>query len=157
MDSGFEIDGERYEVPRLDSLDLDEEQILFDVSGIVQVDFAPPHPEAADEEKRELEREMASKIRNPSFKRALAHIAYRRRHPEAGYDDVQLVVGKVNALDAEIALIRGDAPDPQTSSPSEQESSVTSSEPSRSEDSGTPSGSYSEPVAEIHVLTGTGK
>lgn len=155
--SGFEIDGDRYEVPRLDELDLDEEQILFDIAGVVQVDFAPPHPEASEEEKLEIAREMAAKVRNPAFKRALAHIAYRRRHPETAYSDVELVIGKVNALDAEIALIRGDASPPETSSPSEQESSVTTSEPSKSEDSGTPSGSGSEQAAELHVLTGTGR
>lgn len=157
MESGFEIDGERYDVPRLDSLDLNEEQILFDLAGIVQVDFAPAHPEAPDEEKRAIEREMADKIRNPSFKRALAHIAYRRRHPDAAFDDVQLVVGKVNALDAEIALVRGDGSPPETSSPNEQENVKSSSKPSRSEASGKPSGSDSEPVAEILELTGTGR
>lgn len=153
---GFEIEGERYDVPRLDELDLDEEQILFDLAGIVQVDFAPAHPEASEEERQEITREIVAKVRNPAFKRALAHIAYRRRHPETAFSDVQLVVGKVNALDAEVALIRGDSEDPQTSSPNEPESNGTTSEPSRSEASGTPSGSDSEPVAEIHVLTGTG-
>jgi hypothetical protein len=156
-ESGFEIAGERYEIPRLEDLDLDEEQILYDIAGIVQADFAPAHPEASDEVKLSVMQDIADKVRNPAFKRALAHIAYRRKHPGETFGAIDVVVGKVNALDSEIALMRGDDSPPELSSPSELDSSKSSSETSPSEDSGTPSGSISDKVVVIHAATGTGR
>lgn len=154
---GFEIDGERYEVPRLEDLDMDEEQILYDVAGIVQSDFVPAHPEAPDEVKLSVMQGIADKCRNPAFKRALAHIAYRRQHPELAFGDINIVIGKANALDAELALLRGDDDPPAPSSPNESESEKTSSEPLKSEGSTKRSRSTSDPEAALHVVTGTGR
>lgn len=157
-DAGFEIDGEMYEVPRLETFDLDEEQILFDVAGVVQLDFVPAHPDATDEEKQFVQRAMMARIRDPRFKRALAHIAYRRQHPDSDFDEVQSLIGKMSAVDAELAIF-GEADDdpPAVSSPSEPESETSSSEPSNDEDSGSPSESDSAPVVEIRAATGASR
>lgn len=157
-EAGFEIEGEVYEVPRLETFDLDEEQILYDVAGVVQLDFVPAHPDASEEEKEFVQRAMMARIRDPRFKRALAHVAYRRRYPEAAFDDVAIRIGKMNALDAELAIFgEADADPPAKSSPSEPESETSSSEPSNGEASGNPSGSDSAPVVELHAATGAGR
>jgi hypothetical protein len=157
-ETGFEIDGKVYEVPRLETFDLDEEQILFDVAGVVQLDFVPAHPDASDEEKALVQRSMMAQIRDPRFKRALAHIAYRRRNPDVSFHEVQERMGKINALDAELAILGGGEDDPPPeSSPSEPKSATSSSGPSSNEDSGSPSESDSAPVVEIHAATGTGR
>lgn len=157
-EAGFEIEGEVYEVPRLETFDLDEEQILYDVAGVVQLDFVPAHPDASEEEKEFVQRAMMARIRDPRFKRALAHVAYRRRYPEAAFDDVAIRIGKMNALDAELAIFgETDADPPAKSSPSEPESKTSSSEPSNGEASGNPSGSDSAPVVELHAATGAGR
>lgn len=155
---GFEINGERLDVPTLESLTLDEEQILYDVAGVVQMDFIRAHPEASDEEKEAVERLILIRVRDPRFKRALAHIAYRRRYPAADFGDVQILVGSMNALDVDLALLgKGDAEDPTTSSPSEHESRSSSNGSSSSEDSGSPSGSDSGEVVDLRASTGTGR
>ena len=102
--SYVEIDGERYEIPRVDELDLDEEQILYDVAGVIQPDFMPAHPSAPEETRKGVELLMAARIRNPAFKRALVIIAYRRRHPETPFEEIDTRIGRVNAFDAELAL-----------------------------------------------------
>ena len=157
-DPGFEINGTFYEVPRLDTFDLDEEQILFDVAGMVQIDFVPAHPEASDEEKQLLERAMMARIRDPRFKRALAHIAYRRKNPDVGFDEIQERMGKVNSLEVELAILGGDEEDPPAvSSPSEPESKKSSNGSSKPEDSGSPSGSDSVPVVRNLDTIGAGR
>lgn len=155
--SGFLIGGAYYEVPRLETFDLDEEQILYDISGIVQTDFVPAHPEATDEEKAEVDRRIFLSVRNPSFKRALVHIAYRRKHRDKTFDEIAELVGRVSAVDSELALLRGEADPPATSSPTQPENNSSTSEPSSSSGSGTSSGSDSDGAAEILPLTGTGR
>jgi hypothetical protein len=71
-------------------------------------DFAPVQPLASDEEKEIYNAAQMRLIRNPEFKRALAHIAYRRRHPEVGDAEIQSAIGLANALEVELALLRGD-------------------------------------------------
>ncbi len=100
----IEIDGVRYPVPLLDSLDLDEEQILFDISGITQPDFMPAHPESPPDIRAAVDLAIAVRIRNPAFKRAVIAIAYRRGNPGVSFDDLLERIGAVNALDAELAL-----------------------------------------------------
>lgn len=155
-EAGFEIGGERYSVPPLDSFDLDEAEILYEVSGFLLEDLEPAHPEWTAEDKRKHVDELLRKIGNPKFKKALAHIAYRRRHPDVTFELGQQAAGKVNSLEITIAFIRGDAEDPSTSQ-KPQGSSESSSEPSKPEDSGSPSVSGSgAPVSQL-ATTGAGR
>jgi hypothetical protein len=100
----FEIDGEPYDCPRLDDLDLDEELILWEIGHVALPDFMPAHPESPAEVKTAVELVAANRTRHPGFKRALVHIAYRRRNPEITFAQIEERVGKVNGLDAELAL-----------------------------------------------------
>jgi hypothetical protein len=155
-ESGFEINGERYELPRLDTINLDEERVLYIYSDTVLKDFRLPHPSWTPEEIAEYEAEQTSRIRNPDFKRALAHISYRRRHPEVSDSEIQITLGGANALEVDIALLRGDAEDPpSTNSQKQQPSNSESGEPTSSGDSGSPTRNGSDLADETLAATGT--
>ena len=100
----IEIDGVTYPMPNVNELDLDEEEILFDVAGVILPDFMPAHPTAPQELKDAVGLMLAARIRNPRFKRALVMIAYRRANPDLDRDALSERIGKVNAFDAELAL-----------------------------------------------------
>lgn len=136
---GIEIDEEFYSLPTLDTITLDEERVLYLYADTVLQDFAPAHPESSDEEKAAVEALQWRKVRNPDFKRALAHIAYRRRHPEVTDAQVEEAIGKANALQVDLEMLRGDddsPPDPTSQKQPESESAT--SLPSRLTDSGSP-------------------
>jgi hypothetical protein len=102
--SAIVIDGVEYGIPRLDGLDLDEEQILWDYCSTAIPDFMPAHPESPPEILEAIALLHATRTRNPAFKRALVIIAYRRVHPELDVESISELVGKINAFDAELAL-----------------------------------------------------
>lgn len=155
-ESGFVIDDKRYEIPRLDTITLDEERILYVYADTVLQDFAPAHPDMPDDERAVFDLAQLRKVRNPDFKRALAHIAYRREHPEEADADIQKAIGAVNALEVDIALLRGDDEDPPATSSQKQPAkpSATSTR-SKPTDSGSPTESDSDPVDETREATGT--
>jgi len=100
----FEIDGEPYDCPRIDELDLDEEAILWELAKVALPDFMRGHPQSPPEVQHAIDMVAAARTRQPGFKRALVHIAYRRQHPELTFAQIEERVGKVNGLDAEFAL-----------------------------------------------------
>lgn len=136
-------------------LDMNEAQILYDISGVVQEDFVPPLPQAPKSEQRAHEEHVSKTIRNPAFKKAVTVIAYLRKNPTADLETVLELVGKARQLDVTLALAGGDDDPPETSSPSEPEKQKPSNGHSRSEDSGTPSMRSLVPPAETPVSTGT--
>jgi hypothetical protein len=157
-ETGLVIAGEPLEVDLVDvmsKLDVNEAQILYDISSVVQEDFVPPHPEAPKAEQRAHEEHVSKTIRNPAFKRAVTCIAYMRKHPDADLAIVLELVGKVRQIDVSLALAGGDESPPETSSPSEPEKLKPSGEPSRSEASGIPSTNGSDRQEEILEVTGT--
>lgn len=155
-ESGFEIDGKRYEIPRLDTINLDEERILYVYADTVLQDFAPAHPEMEADAALAYEALQGRKIRNPDFKRALAHIAYRREHPDESDADIQKAIGAVNALDVDIAMLRGDDDDPPAQTSQKQpEKPSDSSRPLRLTDSGRHIETDSDPADETREATGT--
>ena len=95
---------ERLEIPTIDRLDLDEEQLLYDVAGVIQPDFMGAHPQAPEDVKNAIELLAAARTRNPKLKRALVMIAVRRAHPEIEFDDLYTLAGKVDAFDVELAI-----------------------------------------------------
>jgi hypothetical protein len=152
----FEINGEAYEVPLFDELTLDEERVLYVYADSVVADFVPPHPEEDDKIAKAILLEQARKIRNPEFKRALAHIAYKRRHPDAADADIQKALGRVNAFDLDLAILRGDADDPPTTTSRKQpENKSGSKPPSSAEASGRDSENTSGIQAVSLARTGT--
>lgn len=141
---GIELDGERYSIPTLDTITLDEERVFYIYADVVVSDFLPAHPDWAEEEARAHLMLQAHKIRNPDFKRALVHVAYKRRHPEVESEEIDRLIGGASALDLDLELIRGAAAaDPQTSSPNELEKTSEPSPLARSGDSGPPTGKSS--------------
>jgi hypothetical protein len=157
-ENGLVIAGEPLEVDLVDvmaRLDVDEAQVLYDISGVVQEDFVPPHPEASKSEHKAHEEHVSKTIRNPAFKRAVTCIAYMRKHPDADLETVRELDGKVRQIDVSLALAGGDEVPPDKSSPSEPEKLKPSGTHSRSEDSGKPSMNGSDQPAESREPTGT--
>lgn len=154
--TGIEIDGKRYPLPTLDTITLDEERILYIYADTVVQDFIPPHPDSSDEEKAVYQQAQLRKIRNPDFKKALAHVAYKRENPNADDAEIQQAIGLVNALEVDIAMLRGDDEDPPAeTSQRPLESKRSTSEPSRPTDSGRDTEKSSVPAEEIPARTGT--
>lgn len=116
-ETGFLIDGAFYEVPALASLDMDENQIMFELSGSPTEDwillFAAAQADDFDDEQRA---ELGRKLKHPGFLRAMVHIAYRREHRDIGRDEISIVVGRTNQVLswASMFLSRGDADGPPT-------------------------------------------
>ena len=157
IEPGIEIDGERYELPDLWSLTLDEAELVYDISGVIQEQFAPLHPDSSKEQRAFHEAQNMQAISRPSFKRALVHVAYLRRHPEAKGQDLNVIIGQVNALAVSLEFLRGEASPPETSSPKQPESKNDGSTTSNSEPSGTTSGSDSAGQVVPLGRTGTGE
>ena len=154
--TGFEIDGKHYSIPKIDTITLDEERVLYVYADTVIQDFALPHPEMEEEAKRIYEVMQLRKVRNPDFKRALAHIAYKRENPDVADAEIQVAIGGLNALELDVALVRGDDEDPPaliSQRPLESESDT--SEHSRPTGSGSPTAIGSARVVDLHERTGT--
>jgi hypothetical protein len=152
---GIEVNGVRYDFPTLDTINLDEERILYIYADCVVRDFIPAHPDASDEDKETYRKVQMLRLRNPDFKRALAHVAYRRANPNAEDPDIQKAIGTVNALEADIAMLWGEDEDPTQTSQNEPASERSTSEPSRPTDSGRSTPNGSETQAESPEPTGT--
>ncbi len=153
-ETGFQIEGDIYEVPSLDTFSMDESQVLYDYSGLLIENFVVP----IDETDEELEaREKL--YDNPGFMRALMHIAYQRAHPELKASKIKALIGAAKVLEALSTL---------SSEPVEDESlppaQTTGPEPSSERSSvvpNTPSGSDSStgsdgPASTLHRI-GTGR
>lgn len=95
-ETGFLIEGTVYEVPTLDSLTTDEEQVMYDRCGVVQEDFLPLEGETEEDN----DQRIAGVMRAPGFMVALMHIAYQRGNPTVKEDQVRVVIGKTKRLEA---------------------------------------------------------
>ena len=154
-DRTFELDGETYELPLISTFNLDEERILYVYADVVIQDLMPVDPGLPDDEKMiELARQIR-RFRNPDLKRAVAHVAYRRKHPEKSQEEIEKTLGGVNALALDIAMyaeVDEDPPnDSQTSSSSEKSENGHSNQSS----SGSPTASTSPSPDLSLVTTGT--
>lgn len=154
-ESGFNIDGEIYPVPSLESFDMDEAQVLYDYCGITLEDFAPAHPNATEEEQEEHEASVAAKVKNPGFWRAMMHIAYARGNPDMSPARVKALIGKAKLLETlETLATEEEDADPQTGFPSEPSRLSDSEQPSPRSDSGSPSPNGSDRPDETPEATG---
>lgn len=136
-DSGFEIDGTTYEVPSLDTFNMDESQVLFDYAKLALEDFVDPHPDLTETEKEAFLAERAEKLKNPALLRSLAHVAYQRGNPDVKAADVRVLMGKQNSVSILADFLAGGEGDdslppvsttePEQPSPSEVVSNTSSS------------------------------
>lgn len=143
-ETGFLIDGKVYEVPTLDSLTLDEAELMYQRCGIVQEDFVP----LADETETERDERISTLTRHPGFMASLVQIAYQRGNPGAKMTQVKLVLEKTNRMEAFSTLAAAEeepdaAPLALTSEPGGQSLSVSLGSSSSPKDSSGTSGSDS--------------
>ena len=108
-ENGFLIDGKVYPVPTLDSLTLDESELLYDRCGVVLEDFGWMDDESDDERE-----EWVGKLtRNPGFMGALVQIAYQRGNPNMRAKQVEVVVRNANRVDV-FSTLGGPVEEPDT-------------------------------------------
>lgn len=147
-EAGFTIDGKVYEIPTLDSLTMDECQVLYDYSGLTVEDFAgidiPDDAELDELEPEQLE--QLKRMRNPGFLRALLHVAYARGNQHLGRKRVEAMIGNVNMLEAMIELAEQTAGDGKgaDADPPASTTELDGSSPRSSVDSSESSGPHSE-------------
>jgi hypothetical protein len=132
-ESGFVIDGVVYEVPGLDTLTMDEAQVLYDYSGLGLEDFAQSADETEEEAKA---RERL--FRNPGLMRALMHIAYKRKHTKLPASQIRTLVGAANVLDALQGLTTSEPEEDEIPLGLTSEPNAPSSSGSLENDSSTP-------------------
>lgn len=92
----FVIDGDEYPCPDIASFNMAERRVMFDLSGIVEEDFAQGEDET-DDEKAER---VGKLTRHPGFIESLMHIAYSRGNPELKRAKVQAVIDQTNYMEA---------------------------------------------------------
>lgn len=95
-ETGFLIDANMYEIPSIDTFNLDEAQILYDYCGLTIEDFD------------EID-EGDPKFKNPGFIRALMHIAFQRGNPTISTARVETLVGSANLLSTYEQLVEANA------------------------------------------------
>jgi hypothetical protein len=152
---GITVNGVNYPFPTLDTITLDEERILYIYADCVVRDFISAHPDASDEDKEQYQRLQMLRLRNPDFKRALAHVAYRRANAGVEDAEIQKAIGTVNALEADIAMLWGDEEDPPQTSQKQPENKSDTNELSKSTESGRSTANGSETQDETPEPTGT--
>lgn len=143
----FVIDGNDYPSPLLETLDMAERRVLYDLSGIVQEDFVRDEDEETEDEHTERVRKLT---RHPGFMEALMHIAYARGNPGLKRDKVQAVIDRTNFMEAvekwaDTEAEEGDALPPVRTSEPDATSPSSSLERPPSSGSGSTNGS-DEPV-----------
>jgi hypothetical protein len=92
----FVIDGADYPWPDLETFDMAERRVMYDLSGIVEEDFVRQEDETEDEHDERV-RKMA---RHPGFMEAAMHIAYARGNPELKRAKVQAIIDHTNYQEA---------------------------------------------------------
>jgi hypothetical protein len=92
----FVIDGGDYDAPDLDTFDMAERRVMFELSGIVEEDFVRQEDETDDEHTLRV-RKMT---RHPGFMEALMHVAYQRGNPDEKRARVKAVIDKTNFHEA---------------------------------------------------------
>lgn len=161
QEAGFRIDGRVYEIPTLDTLDLDEQEIFWDLTQMGVEDFVPPSIDEPDEVLAEYRAEMSRRVKNPRFLRALVHIAYRRGNRELPEAAIVAVVGSVNYSGVFVDFIaasRGDdAGPPVAESTSELDESSPRSSVDSNANGGTDTSSGSDEPDATPSPTGTGR
>lgn len=150
-ESGFLIGDRRYEIPSVDSLDMDEAEIMYERCGLVQEDFVP----LEDETEEETRKRRIELTRHPGFVRALVEIAYRRGHPKEDPAKVRAIAGSVNRIQALTDLVESAGEEEDDAGPPaelvESTSEPSRSSPTNSDGSSANSGSPSPPISDEPV------
>jgi hypothetical protein len=117
VEATIEVEGELLAFPNMETLDISEENLLYEIAGIVLPDFMPAHPEAPADIRAAVDLAIAMRIRTPRFKQAAVAIAYRRAHPETPFDELVSISERVNAFDSELWLNGKDPAEEEAADP----------------------------------------
>lgn len=148
----FIIDGAEYPAPSLDSFDMAERRLLFELAGITQEDLV----RGEDESEEDHDVRVSRALRHPGFMETLMHVAYARGNPTIKRDKVQSVIEKTNYLEAiQKWAEEDDASPPDLTSPNEPSKPSEQSNGLRSVDSGVASLPSSGEQVEIPESIGT--
>lgn len=159
----LEIDGTPYEFPSIGSFDLDEDRIFYKATGMHVEDVWLGIQDDGD-------LSFSTLVQNEGFLPAMAHIAYRREHPEETADAIFRVVGRQKRLEMLASLASSVADDqeadaapledgtnsPDGSSP-RSSSEKPSTQPSKDGSSGSISEKSSGPPDAAQETIGTGE
>jgi len=160
----IEIDGAEYEFPSIGSFDLDEDRIFFQGTGLHAEDVWLGIQDGGDLSFQKL-------VAIEGFLTAMAHIAYRREHPDESAEAIFRVGGRQKRLEMVASLANSIAEDDEpegdtvpladaTTGPSgssgRSNDEKPSTPPSRDGSSGTLSGPSSVPQVVALGITGTG-
>lgn len=158
---GFKIDGKVYPIPTLDSFDMDEGQILWDIAQTTIEDFVPVGDDASEEEIEAHGRELQGRVKNPAFLRALMTVAYRRGNPKLPIGRIRDVISRSNHVQAMTDFLRASATAARAGDPrvplgpeTEQPTSFDGSSVNLSGSSGNGSRQSSDVPDEIPAPTG---
>lgn len=150
-DSGFLIDGQTYEVPDLETFNMDEAMILYDNSKLGLEDFA------LDEDDPKSAEQLKKNLLHPGYVRTLMTVAYLRGNQGLGREKAEAVIGGSSWFDAYQSYAEkikaADAGPPEMTPEPEGDADGTTSTSSGHSGDGSTSGS-AEP-GEIPVPTGT--
>ncbi len=152
-DLAFVIDGVEYPSPGIETFDMGERRVMFDLCGIVQEDFAREEGETEDEH----DERVRQLVRHPGFMEALMHIAYARGNPGLKRAKVQEVIDHTNyneAIEKWGQVEEGDDSPPDLSSQSEHSRPSESRPSSSSEGSGSLSSNGSDAPDKIPAPIG---
>jgi hypothetical protein len=159
----IEIDGTAYEFPSIGSFDLDEDRIFFKGTGLHAEDVWLGIQDGGD-------LSFSALVANEGFLTAMAHIAYRREHPNETDETIFRVVGRQKRLEMIASLansIAEDEPEADTVPLADGTTGPTvsseksndrrpSTPPNKEGSSGKPSGPSSVPPVVALGITGTG-
>jgi hypothetical protein len=95
--STFTIGGAEYEIPVIATFDMDEAEILWRYCQLGLEDLVPDSDGTWSEERND---EILTHLKNPSFRKTLLHVAYRRSNPDASAKEIEKQIGKVSNLEA---------------------------------------------------------
>jgi hypothetical protein len=148
-ESGFLIDGVKYEIPLLDSLNMREAKILYDCCGLSIEDFM------ADLDDPKSVRLVAKHQKHPGFWEARFLISYLRGNPDVSLEKARDLIDGSNFFEVLSGIKVDDADPPDVKSSSEPSASGAGTTSTSSDRSGTSSTSDSEGLEKIPEPTGT--
>lgn len=160
----IEIDGATYEFPSIGSFDLDEDRLFFQGTGLHAEDVWLGIQDGGD-------LSFSTLVANEGFLTSMAHIAYRREHPNETSEAIFRVVGRQKRLEMVASLANSiaeedepeadavplaDATTGQNGSSERSNDEKPTTQPNKDGSSGTLSAQSSVPPVVAHGITGTG-
>lgn len=146
----FTIHGKEYPIPTVQSFDMDEAQILWELCGFGMERFQPDENEGRYS--AEAQAELVKVMISPPFLRTLLHVAYRRGNRQASRKDIDQALGRLpftQVLDEWSAqLLADEEDDASPPDPSRLMSAPPASSPRSSESSSGSSGNGSPAVSD---------